>query len=266
MELSDEVANSETAYMYFTIPVANGTTDSCVYVKNVRTATLSSGKTYYIFKCNVAAKEMSSQITAQMKDGTESGTQYTYSVRDYADYLLGHVGDSQEYTKAEPLVKAMLNYGARAQIYFDKNTDDLANKNLTITDQNIGDVSIICDSPVYNLSSGITYDGATLSLKSETSLSLYFISESNLEFSCEGKTVEKAANGKYQVARIRGINAKELKNSFKLCINGNSFVIYSPMNYCYNVLQGSVDDTLINTIKALYLYSDAADAFFKDND
>ena len=37
---------------------------------------------------------------------------------------------------------------------------------------------------------------------------------------------------------------------------------YSPMNYCYNVLGGTTDETLINVVKALYLYAEAADAYF----
>ena len=86
-----------------------------------------------------------------------------------------------------------------------------------------------------------------------------------------GKTVETAKNGTYQVARIRGIAASELQNSFTLKINGNDAVTYSPMNYCKNVLAPSSatsdeaqtqNPRLVNVVKALYQYSQAADLYF----
>ena len=40
-------------------------------------------------------------------------------------------------------------------------------------------------------------------------------------------------------------------------------VTYSPMNYCYNTLNGDTEDeNLINVIKALCLYAQAADSYF----
>lgn len=49
---------------------------------------------YYVFKCRVAAKDMTSTITAQIIDDGKQGTPYTYSVKDYADYLLEHQNDN----------------------------------------------------------------------------------------------------------------------------------------------------------------------------
>ena len=97
--------------MHFTIPAGGTVTESDVYVKDARKVS-SFGKVYYVFKCQVAAKELTSAIKAQIIDGDRSGTEYTYSVREYADYLLSHTGENEEWNKAAPLVKAMLNYGA----------------------------------------------------------------------------------------------------------------------------------------------------------
>ncbi|MBP8593666.1 MAG: leucine-rich repeat domain-containing protein [Ruminococcus sp.] len=238
VELTGELLASETAEMVFTVP--NGS------------------KTYYKFKCSVSAKDMASEITAQLVDGEKSGTKYTYSVKEYADYLLEHT-EIEEYANAAPLVKAMLNYGAASQTYFKEGTA-------------IGEVQDMEDVTVPNtfkfdednaaLPEGVTFEGATLSLRSETTLSLYFKGlPADTKFICNGKTVEAAKNGEYVVARIRGIKANELENDFTVTFNGESMT-YNAMAYCYNVLNGGTgDEDLQNVCKALYLYAQAANDY-----
>ena len=263
MELSDAVANSSTATMHFTIP-KNGEPDT-QEIKVSEARTVKSGdKTYYVFKCQVAAKEMTSEIKAQIIDGEKQGTVFTYSVKEYADYLLTHTDEREDLAKAAPLVKALLNYGAYTQIYFEKNPDKLANVGLTEEEKALGEVSItVADYDVSGLPEGVRFGGATLSLKSETTLSLYFMSASTLTFSCDGYTVDTVKNGEYQVARIRGIKAAHIGDRLPLKVNGNKAVTYSPLNYIKKVLNGGTDDVnLQNAVKALYLFWDAADEYF----
>lgn len=273
MELSDSViAHKDTAYLHFTIPIGGGTDTQDMLVKDARLVE-SGSKTYYVFKCRVAAKEMTSQIKAQMIDGDLTGTEYTYSVKEYADYLLEHADEREDLKKAVPLVKSMLNYGAYAQIYFDKNPGKLANADLDDRDKVLGDVTFTAPGISFDLPDGVTFEGATLSLKSETTLSLYFKSSTTLTFSCGDYTVEKASSGGYQVARIRGIKAKHIGSTFTLTVNGGT-VTYSPLNYCKNVLpdltasqdevQNQQDEKLQNVVKALYLYWQAANAYFPE--
>lgn len=257
MELAPEIAASETAYMLFTIPNGDKTETKTINVKDI---TPKDG--YYIFKCNVAAKEMTSATKAQLIDGDNIGTEYTYSVKEYADYLLENAKEDgtpeqQEYFRAAPLVEAMLTYGDYAKEYFDESDtlDDL-------DDVNIGSkFAEFASTLPDNL-----YDGTTLSLKSETTLSLYFTSSEDLEFSCADYTVEKETSGKYQIARIRGIKANQLNSSLNLTLTAgksSGHVIYSPMNYCYNALDGGTTNRrLQNTVKALYAYFQAAKAYF----
>lgn len=263
MELSDSIiAHKDTAYMHFTIPTGSGTTEQDMLVKDARVVE-SGDKTYYVFKCRVAAKEMTSEIKAQMIDGDLTGTEYTYSVKEYADYLIEHADEREDLAAALPLVKAMLNYGANSQLYFDKNPGALANAGLTDDEKALGTPEISITDPVVNVPEGVTFEGATLSLKSETSLSLYFTSSDTLEFSCDGYTVEKAASGDYQIARIRGIKAKHIGDIMALKINGNEAISYSPLNYCKNVLDDdTTDENLQNVVKALYAYWQAADQYF----
>ena len=262
MELSDTVTSSSTAKMHFTIP-KNGTPDTKDIMVSDATQGKVGDKTYYIFKCQVAAKEMTSEIKAQIIDGNHQGTEFTYSVKEYADYLLAHTDENAEYKAAESLVKAMLNYGAYSQIHFDKTSTGLANEGFTDQEKALDDVEIdIADAIINNLPGDTTYEGATLSLKSETSLSLYFKSSSTLSFSCGRYTVEYVKNGDYQVARIRGIKAKDIGDVFTLNVSGVT-VKYSPLNYCKNKLgDDTAADNLKDALKALYWYYKAADAYF----
>ncbi len=263
MKLSDSIiAHKDTAYMHFTIPTGSGTTEQDMFVKDARVVE-SGDKTYYVFKCRVAAKEMTSEIRAQLIDGDLAGTEYTYSVKEYADYLIEHADEREDLKKAAPLVKAMLNYGAHSQLYFDKNPGALANADLTDAEKALATPEISITDPVVNVPEGVTFEGATLSLKSETTLSLYFKSSDTFDFSCDGYTVEKATSGVYQIARIRGIKAKHIGDTFTLNVNGGT-VTYSPLNYCKNVLDDdTTDEKLQNVVKALYAYWQAADRYFE---
>lgn len=128
MELDPEIATSETAYIQFTIPTGDKTETETIPVSE---ADKKDG--CYVFKCDVAAKEMTSNIKAQIIDpeSGKSGAVYTYSVKEYADALLSHTEGNWKYTKVAPLVKVMLNYGTAAQRYFDRNPDKLANADLS---------------------------------------------------------------------------------------------------------------------------------------
>ena len=265
MELSDAVAKSSTAKMHFTIP-KNGDPDTKDIKVSEATQVEMGGKTYYVFKCQVAAKEMTSDITAQIIDGDKHGELDTYSVKEYADYLIAHAEENEEWEKAVPLVKALLNYGAYTQIYFDKNPGMLANVGLTEEEKALGEVTVnVSDYDVSGLPAGVTFGGATLSLKSETTLSLYFKSDSTLTFSCDGYKVETVKNGEYQVARIRGIKSAHIGDMLTLKVNGIEAVTYSPLNYIKEALNGGTDDVnLQNAVKALYLYWDAAQAYFSE--
>ena len=124
------------------------------------------------------------------------------------------------------------------------------------------------------------YDGATLSLKSKTTLSLYFNSgEEGLSFTCieepvEGQpekvmTVETVKTETGYIARIRNIAASKLQKNYIVTVKNGETVIgtitYSRRNYCYKARNnGTTDTRLQNTVKALYAYSEAAIDYFGD--
>ncbi len=126
MELSDKIIADENAYMQFTLP--NGTVTKVPVSEAQTNTTIKEGTTYYRFPCEVSSYEMTQDIKAQMFDGNGNcGKEYTYTVRDYAQYILNHV---DLYVDTYPFAVAMLNYGACSQKYFNQAVEELANKYL----------------------------------------------------------------------------------------------------------------------------------------
>ncbi len=272
MELSEEIANSETAYMQFTLP--NGTTET-VLVTAAVTAKVGE-KTYYVFSCEVAAKEMTDTIKAQMFDGEQAGTEYTYTVKEYADYILEHPTEFANSEKTVALVKAMLNYGAYSQTYFNYHTERLANAGVDvslpeITAETLNEYAASFDNDS-NYEGNTAYYGSSLVLKSGTDIKHYFTPALGLEsYTCKDSnenSYEVAASGSYIYVRVPNILAHKLGEALTLtlCENGTAVgkISYSPMSYAYAVLNkyGTGEkDTLRNVVIALYDYYEKAKAY-----
>ncbi len=267
---------SEDAYVEFEVPSGDTTVVKRVYVqakagedRTVARTVPVGEKTYYVFKCQVSAKEVSSPIQAQMIDGDRSGQKYTYSVKSYADYLLAHTADNAEYAKAAPLVEALVRYCSWARSYFLGNDHiDESYLDETVIDAVTGsELQKAAPEVVIDLDAlpGVTFEGATLSLKSETTLSLYFSSNEKLTFSCNGgKVIETARVNGYQVVRIRGIAAADIGDAFTVsvsCGGKTGTVRYSVLNYISNVVNENYENELQCVVKALYLYYQAAEAY-----
>ena len=230
----------------------------------------------YMATCNVAASEMRTDITATVTiNGEPIEETDVYSVAEYADVILtdskfaadyvayenGRGKDGQQkLTQLRALVEKMLVYGDNAKVYFNKNVEALDDAPTADIPEKGSDITGMPDD--------VLFDGATLSLRSKTSLSLYFKSNSELSLSMEGKTVDvdyelDSSEDEY-VIRIRNIAAKDLGNNFTVTVStseGSGTVTYSPMTYCYNA-QTSSNAKLVNTVKAIYNYFLAAQTYF----
>jgi len=249
IKLSDAALADENARVVFTLP--NGNTKT-VYVKN---AEEKDGR--HVFTCEVAAKEMTAEIKGKIVAKGDTSEVFYYSVKEYADTLLS---DTVKYEKEIPLVKAMLNYGASAQLYFNYKTDDLANKDLDKADQVLADVDL--SNYGYTLQgeeTGVSYYGSKLSLKSETAIKHYFIVEDkeNIpEFKVNGKVVKAVDKGEYFEVKVEGILAQNLDSDCIVEV-GNLTLNYSALSYGDLALKGS-NTNLQNVVKALYAYNQAA--------
>ena len=273
MILSQDVVNSDNAYVLF--KVAGGASTK-VFVKDIRDNTRKIGtNTYYVFKCNVKAKEMNKTVTAQLYvDNAKRGDEYTFSVRSYSKYLIDNQSASEEFANAVPLVKAMLNYGTAAQVYFDADVDDPANNVLDPEDRTYGNVTKDMVSSYKTVIAGaapegVEFYGLSLILRTKTSLRFYF------KDAVTGFTVKDpsgaeitdyktgTANNKFYI-EIQDIYANDLDVTYTVTV-GELSITAGPLAYVYSVLDKFASDTdkisLCDAVKALYTYYSEADDY-----
>ena len=275
MELTDKIIADKDAYMQFTLP--NGTVTK-VFVSEAQTnTTIKEGTTYYRFPCEVASYEMTQDIKAQMFDGSGNcGKEYTYTVRDYAQYIVTH----SSYQDVVPFAVAMLNYGACSQKYFNKVVDDLANKYLTDDDQEIPDwfdgyIDGFTAKKAENDVLG-QFAGLSMVLKSQTTLNIFYepkegIDVSKLTFSVDGKEITPVKRGQYYILSLENIRANELGNSKTFTVTDGKNTLsgdYCALMYCYQVLQaaeGTYEDDLVTLVKAFSVYAYTARSVCQSN-
>ena len=302
MELTDDIVNDESAYMNFTLP--NGTT-SKVYVSGTHEdgstattdTTVKDGVTYYVFTCEVAAKEMTSDIKAQMigNNGEKTGKVYTYTVKEYADYILSHTSaEGSNYGSATvQLVKGMLNYGGAAQKYFGYKTDQLASDGLALTEPVFDDTSIINfikgeanKASIINYSDPdkVTFKSAYLSLNSTTDLCVYVqfaedvtVQEDMFAILLDSKEISK---DQYEITKVNeencykitlhGIKASQLQKQYEFEVNlsdaEQAVLKYGATSYAYTVMSSACDnidniESLREVVKALYAYGSCAQGY-----
>ena len=264
MLLSDEVLADETAYMEFAM--ANGEIRQVPVGEGV--AIVRDNVTYYVYSCSVDAKEMSDSVVSQFfyKDGSTS--EYTYSVKTYADYILANSTNAD----IKSLVAAMLNYGAASQLHFGYRTDALANANMTPADYS--GVTITG----FNATAGqgtdlVKFYSASLILKSETTLRFFFRVDSSATFTAtyNGKELNVVERSGLYYVDITGISAKDLDEKVTVTISdgvNTAEVFFNPMSYCQGILKdttGAFSAEMKDLVCALYQYNQAANVYFKEN-
>ena len=266
MELSNKIIADKDAYMQFTLP--NGTITKVLVSEAQTNTTINAEKTYYRFPCEVASYEMTQDIKAQMFDGNgKCGKEYTYTVRDYAQYLIDHV---DLYQDAYPFAVAMLNYGACSQKYFNKAVDELANKylndnELEILDRFEGYIDNFVANKAENKVLG-QFAGLSMVLKSETTLNIFYepkegIDVSKLNFIVDGKEITPVKRGQYYILSLENIRANELGNLKTFTVTDGTNTLsgeYCAMMYCYQVLtaaEGTYADDLVTLVKAFSDYA-----------
>ena len=302
MELSDDIVKDDSAYMKFTLP--NGTT-SKVYVSGTHEdgstattdTTVKNGVTYYVFTCEVAAKEMTSDIKAQMigNNGEKTGKVYTYTVKEYADYILSHTSaEGSNYGSATvQLVKGMLNYGGAAQKYFGYKTDQLASDGLALTEPVFDDTSIInfikneANKAVITNHSDpdkVTFKSAYLSLNSTTDLcvsvqfaedvtvqeDMFAIWLGSTEISKDQYEITKVNEGNCYKITLHGIKASQLQKQYEFEVHlsdaESAVLTYGATSYAYTVMSSACDninniESLREVVKALYAYGSCAQGY-----
>lgn len=272
MALSDDVINDPDAYMQFTLP--DGTIKTLHTYEAYPDTSMDQHTTYYVFSCGVLSSQMTGKIRAQLFDGEgNSSKEYTYSVAEYAEYLLSH---KEDYNESDiNLVKALLNLGATSQIYFNGNKNNLANSILSDDDKNVPilDASALEQYKSVNTKSQLgEFVGFDLMLKSKTTLNLYFKPAENIDIDSIDFTVNDTyfmpiPYGDYYCIPFEGLKAWELDKTFTFSATSkqdksiSSTIQCSAMSYCYNVLRDygkTYSDKLKTSVSALRAFNEAA--------
>ena len=204
----------------------------------------------------------SSDLTTEYENG------FTFGPKDYFAVVKG---DDRYSEKLKKLCSAMERYGEYAREYFGNKYDPVCS---LADDEATPAVTAADINAPWDEESGLSltesegiFVGTTLSLKSETTLSFYFQfadkdKARDLSIDAPNCKIEVENTDKYTIVRVRGINAKDLNDSITLQWR-DGLVIYSPMNYCYEAVSSSTSKAkLKNVCKALYLYWQAAQAYF----
>jgi hypothetical protein len=190
------------------------------------------------------------------------GISKTMSVDTYCNWVIENVKDE----KTVNLMKAMLNYGASAQMLFSYRTDDLANAALADADKVFGkvDASAFAHSRVGE-EDGIKPVSYTLLLDSETTVRCYFqltgtktIDE--FTFTVDGVEVTPVYKDGYYYIEKANIAAHRL-DDMHVFTCGNITITYGGMSYVNQVMTYYTSGTTFDMASALYAYSKAAEAY-----
>ena len=271
-----EISDGVTVYFSWTV---NGN-------EKTHSVTLTAGdKTTngYMVSCPVAVAEMTYTVTATAVVGDVTITD-RYSAATYAnkilsveykeDYLEEH--SAADYNKLEKLVKTMLDYGSKAQLRFNRKTDDLANGG---TDYYSGAVEIPGSANNMNDTSlsecGLTYVGTSVVYLSETTLRHYYkIVEPGLftetianAITFDGKAVEYGTKDGMIYFDLPNITASQLDTEYVLRINGHDYQ-YSVLDYSalsYSSDGKEYENSIAKQLAAaVYRYNAAANDYFND--
>ncbi|WP_462282664.1 M26 family metallopeptidase [Ruminococcus champanellensis] len=239
MMLDPRIVADDSAHMKFTLP--DGTTK----VMSVRGAAQDEvdGEQYYVFTCQVSAKEMASRIKAQIITDTVKSTVYSFTVEDYANEILDNSDAYNSYTVG--LVRTLMQYGTYADAYFAGETLGATEEMSRVTADTLAKEVPVADG---ELPEGISYYGSTLLLESDVVLRHYFKVAEGTDVSAYGFTGNKGNYYYMDLAAGFGVTVAD-------CVIGDYTLKYQPTCYVRAVLESeSAPENLKQLVTALYLY------------
>ena len=255
--ISQQVSLGDDLAMNFAVEADPGVTVNVTFDGETAAYDLSKMTTdengKYIISVDLAAAQMTEEIGLEFVMGDAVILKKVYSVRRYAEAIL--TGDFD--AKTQNMVKTMLNYGAKAQLYFDVNKDNLANAGYEQAD-----VALPAEYPEKSVSGsvdGLVYYGASLVFRNQIAVRFYFTgSVEGVDFG-DYEGVEK---GDMHYVEVAGINPQDYGNLIELTATKGEetlTVSYSPLNYIIRMSgRDSTPAALKSLLNALYSYHAAA--------
>ena len=226
--------------------------------------TLDHATGNYIFSVELAAAQMTETVTFTLLVGDSVKETNTYTVRQYASYILGN-DQFDETTKN--LVRSMLVYGAKAQSYFACNTDDYADAGIEYEQAAVP--AEIAPPTLTGAVDGLKYYGSSMLYASKHAVRYYFVLSDGANigdytFTAGNEVLTaKAKDGLYFVD-VAGINPQDLDQPTQVTVTcGESALTvgYSAMHYIVRMFGSDTGSELQALLQAMYTYHLAAEDY-----
>ena len=234
----------------------------------------------YKISVSVPVAEMTYDVTATLYVGGEFCEINVYSVKRYSetvlsddfrtDYLEGHTED--QYNKLVTLVKAMLDYGAKAQVEFDRDIFNLANSDFYYKMPKVtaGMIPSTASDMNEGLDEyGLSYSGTTIVYLTKTSMRHYYTVTDSTKFNAvkdsitfDGVKVDPVEKSGRIYFELTDIAAADLDTPCTLHIGNNDYD-YAVLDYvreCLSSANAPVTTKLL--VSATYWYNQAANDYF----
>jgi uncharacterized repeat protein (TIGR02543 family) len=221
-------------------------------------------KGQYLISVNLAAAQMTESVQVKTLLSGAVIEDKTYTVRQYADYILADENQSEE---IKNLVRAMLIYGGKAQNYFVYNTGNYADVGIEYEQAAVP--TEIAPKTLTGEVDGLTYYGASMLFTSKNAVRYYFtLSDganiADYTFTAGDKTLTaKAKSGMYYVD-VAEINPQDLDEPIAVtvtCGTQELTVGYSAMHYIVRKYNSDSSGELKALLQAMYTYHLAAEAY-----
>ena len=254
-------------------------------VEQLVSETWSDDQDRAVFTLDLAARQMTDQVTLQMNVGGTDGTPVNCSVRTYADAILA----GTEYTEQEKeMVRAMLNYGSYTQLYAGYNTDSLAAAGLyeegqdpVLNGEGLDLTEYAYRYELKDQEDGLQVGKASLLLGTDVSIRFYYQpgagkTAEDYSLFLEGYLENELILGYDQdkgmyYAEIEHISPRDLGRMYTLVICEASApdtdspvatIDFGALSYCCSMIQNEeAADASRNLSRAIYNYYEAANAF-----
>ena len=276
VDIPDVTAN---AYAEFTVAGETRTVPV-----NLSKYITQNGVRLYKFSCRVHSVQTSMKISAIFRNGDNSSGKILYAVNDYFD-LVAATPSAQTNAKLMALMRSLAVYSYYANVQLEYDDDFIQSALFDDSPLASIDAASIANyaEQVSDTANGVQWYGASLVLRTETAIKLYFRLRSGqsindftftLSNGATSNVVTPEANGNLYVIEIPDIASGRLGTVYTVNVTKNAdgstvnTWSYAALSYAYKVLANfesatpTVTQAQANTAKALVNYYNAAKAYF----